>query len=122
LKAWADNRWLFKHELSREEAENLLALADRDISAAASYKQYTDWQFNIAYTAILSLAKLALGLAGYRTGRTAHHYYLIRSLEFTLGIDTAIIALLDTYRTRRHELTMSRPGLFRRVKRRKFWN
>ena len=47
LKQWEANGWLRPHQTSRKEIANLLAIADRDITDAASSDISDDW-FGIA--------------------------------------------------------------------------
>jgi len=59
-----------------------------------------DWQFNIAYNAALQPATAALAAAGYEAERVNHHYRVIHSLEFTLGIDSTVIRKFDIFRNK----------------------
>ncbi len=44
----------------------------------------------------------ALAASGYRAERNAHHYRVIQSLAFTVGLDSDSVALLDTFRKKRN--------------------
>jgi len=46
-----------------------------------------DWRLNIAYNAALQAATAALAASGYRAAREAHHLRVMKSLEFTIGLD-----------------------------------
>jgi hypothetical protein len=70
-----------------------------------------DWQLNIAYNGVLQAANAALLAAGYRapTGE-GHHYVVLQSLLFTVGLDTTTVQKLDTLRKKRHVATYARAG------------
>lgn len=70
-----------------------------------------DWQLAIAYNAALQLAVVALAASGYRATRDAHHYRVIQSLTFTLGVDTKLVAKLDAFRKKRNVSDYERVGL-----------
>ena len=61
-----------------------------------------DWRFNIAYNAALQLASAALAASGYQAERASHHYRVIHSLEFTVGIDKRAIRAFDAFRKKRN--------------------
>ena len=63
LQDWLRNDWLVEHKTSREEAQNLLALADRDLIDSQIPALSPDWRFNIAYNAALQAATAALAVA-----------------------------------------------------------
>ena len=62
----------------------------------------TDWRFAIAYNAALQLATAALAVSGYRAERENHHYRVIHSLEFTVGLEPATIRKFDVFRKKRN--------------------
>ena len=77
-------------------------IADRDLRACRTPELVPDWQFNIAYNAALQLATAALAAAGYQAERANHHYRVIESLEFTVGLDATAIRKLDLFRKKRN--------------------
>ena len=83
LERWLQEKYLEQHQTSPEEIANLFRIADRDIAQAGLQGLSADWKLNIAYNAALQLAIAALAAAGYRA-RSAHHYYAIESLSYTL--------------------------------------
>jgi hypothetical protein len=87
LPDWLKFGWLKVHKTSRQEISDLLAVADRDLNACQTPDLVSDWRFNIAYNAALQLASAALAAAGYQAERTNHHYRVIQTLEFTLGVE-----------------------------------
>jgi hypothetical protein len=87
LRDWLKFGWLKEHRTSRQEIAGLFAVADRDLKDCRTPDLSSDWQFNIAYNAALQLATAALAAAGYQAERAGHHYRVIHSLEFTLGVE-----------------------------------
>jgi len=102
LEDWLKFGWLKEHKTSRQEIADLLAVADRDLQACQTPDLVSDWRFNIAYNAALQLATAALAAAGYEAERTNHHYRVIHSLEFTLGVDATAIGKFDVFRKKRN--------------------
>jgi len=61
-----------------------------------------DWGFNIAYNAALQAATAALVACGYHVPKgDSHHFRVIGSLAFTLGLESDLIDKLDSYRKKR---------------------
>jgi uncharacterized protein (UPF0332 family) len=108
LADWAKNRWIKEHKTSPGEIQDLLLLADRDIEKSQIKELGEDLGFSIAYNAILQCANAALAVAGYRAG---DHAKAIESLRFTIGSETDLIRLFDSYRQKRHDLMYERTGL-----------
>lgn len=80
----------------------LLGLAERDLKNARVKGLDDDWRFNIAYNAALQTAAAALIASGYNVPKgDSHHFRVIGSLAFTLGLDAALIDKLDRYRKKR---------------------
>lgn len=111
LKQWEANGWLRPHQTSRKEIANLLAIADRDITDAASSDISDDWKFGIAYNAALKLCTVMLYAAGYRPETTLAHYRTLMAIEFTIGVhrqDDAIY--LDACRAKRNAVEYDHIG------------
>ena len=102
LKEWQKFGWLKEHQASPQEVSDLFAVADRDLSACQTVGLVADWRFNIAYNAALQLAGTALAVAGFEAERNNHHYRVIHSLEFTLGVDSKTIKKFDLFRKKRN--------------------
>ena len=102
MQDWLKYGWLREHRSSRQEIADLFAVADRDLKACQTPALVPDWQFNIAYNAALQLAATALAAAGYDAERGNHHYRIIQSLEFTLGLPAATIRKFDVFRKKRN--------------------
>jgi uncharacterized protein (UPF0332 family) len=110
LEDWRQNAWLSAHEPSRQEIEDLLAIADRDLKDCRAEGLSTDWRFNIAYNAILQAATAALAAAGYRAARDSHHYRILQSLAFTIGVSAEMLRYLDAFRKKRNLTGYERIG------------
>jgi hypothetical protein len=104
------NGWPKEHKTSREEIADLLAVAARDLEASATNGLHNDWKFNIAYNSALQLATAALAATGYQAERNAHHYRVIQTLQFTLGMDAKSILKFDTFRKKRNISDYERSG------------
>jgi hypothetical protein len=112
LEQWLNNRWLVEHETSQDEIDGFLSLVERDLQNAAVAGLSPDWGLAIAYNAALQCALAALAAHGFRPGRgSSHHYYAIQSLQFTLGIDDAVIRTLDAFRKKRNIADYERAGV-----------
>ena len=111
LQDWRQAGWLTQHRSSREEIEDLLALADRDMLQAETRGLIPDWQLGIAYNAVPQCATAALAASGYRVRRGAgRHYRTIQSLELTVGWSASDVALLDAFRRKRNAAEYERSG------------
>ena len=102
MKDWQRNGWVREHKTSPEEITELFAIADRDLKASNTRGLHDDWRFNIAYNAAMQLARAALAACGYQAERSAHHYRVIQSLEFTMGLDANVVRKLDAFRKKRN--------------------
>ena len=103
LKQWANNGWLKPHKTSRQEVENLISIARRDISDSATGGISSDWRFGIAYNAVLKLCTVLLYAEGYRPSQNLAHYRTLQALPLVLGEgrkDDA--AYLDACRVKRN--------------------
>ena len=110
LPEWARNGWLTKHKTSAQEIAALLGLSDRDLKSCQAVGLSADWQLGIAYNAALQAANAALAASGYRASREAHHYRVIQSLAFTVGVNKDTIAYLDQFRKKRNISDYERAG------------
>src|SRR5207249_662211 len=104
------NRWIVEHQATREEIADLFAVVDRDLADAAIARLSADWQLGITHSAALQLATIALVAEGYRPGRDRAHERAINSLRHTIGLEPEIVALLDTVRRKRNNLTYEHAG------------
>lgn len=111
LKDWVNNGWLVEHKTSIEEIEDLLELSERDIKDCQVSGLSADWRLNIAYNAALQAATAALAASGYRASRDSHHYRVIQSLVYTVGVKTDLIKHFDAFRKKRNIGGYERVGL-----------
>jgi len=111
LKQWLDLRWLTLHTTSRREIADLLAVVDRDLAASRTPGLPADWRLNIAYNAAMQCAVAALAASGYRAARDSHHYRVIQSLAFTMGVELALIDQLEHLRKKRNMGEYERAGI-----------
>jgi uncharacterized protein (UPF0332 family) len=98
LEDWLNEGHLKRHRPSRREIEQLLTVFRRDITDARITGLSLDRQFESAYNAVLILSKAALTASGYRTYGEGNHYWTIRSLLFTLGMNDNFINTLNKFR------------------------
>lgn len=110
MQSWLRNGWLTEHRSSRQEIENLLRAADRDLADSRASGLSADWRLSIAYNAALLAATAALTASGYRASRDMHHYRVIQSLAFTVKGDPALIDQLDRFRKKRNISDYERAG------------
>jgi hypothetical protein len=110
LQDWLKFGWFKEHKTSRQEIDELFAVADRDLAASNTPGLHNDWRFNIAYNAALQLASAALAAAGYQAERSNHHYRVIESLGLTLGVDATTITKFDIFRKKRNISDYERAG------------
>jgi uncharacterized protein (UPF0332 family) len=86
LKNYIDNRSLVKHTASKDEIADLIRIADRDLRLAEKLNDDNDWQFAIAYNAVLQLATIPIRASGYRVStKTAHHWTTLTVLPELMG-------------------------------------
>jgi hypothetical protein len=111
LSLYLSNRWIRKHESSRDETTRLLAIADRDIQQSQTPGLGPEWRFDIAYNAVLQLATAALAASGYQAERQNKHMRTIECLEFTAEVDADTIAILDRCRRKRHAAVYDQIGI-----------
>jgi len=110
LQDWLNNRWLVEHESSRREIADLLGVIDRDMGDCRTSGLSADWRLAIAYNVAVQVATAALAAEGYRAAREAHHYRVIQSLAYTIGLDSAVITQLDGFRKKRNISDYERAG------------
>jgi len=88
--------------------------AESDIEQSKTRGLIGDWKFTIAYQAMLTAATAALAYLGYRPDHESNHYRVIQSLQYTIGLDTETIDLLDGYRKKRNISNYERHGMISR--------
>jgi hypothetical protein len=104
-------RRLRPHKTTKQEIENLLGVAERDLIDAAVPGLSTDRSFLIAYEAALALATIPLYCAGYETYGKGHHWLTFRLLPEVMGEEVVeLAAYFDQCRAKRNVGTYDRGG------------
>lgn len=86
LKSYIDSQYLVKHSASLDEIKELFRIAERDVRLAEKLNDDNDWQFAIAYNAVLQLATIPMRVSGYRaTMKVGHHWITLTALPEFLG-------------------------------------
>lgn len=102
LQQWAANGWLRPHQTTRQQITDLLAIVERDLDDSTRDLS-ADWQFGIAYNAVLKLCTILLYASGYRPEKNLAHYRTLQALPVILGPSRANDAdYLDTCRAKRN--------------------
>lgn len=114
LREWSD---LHRSDLVAGPSDQgliaeLRAVADRELRDAETVAS-DDGRLGHAHTACLAIAAAALAASGYRVrqGSLAHHWRLIESLEYTLGLTPGQIKELQDYRKKRRLSVYERAGV-----------
>ncbi|WP_460549812.1 DNA-binding protein [Comamonas piscis] len=91
-------------EPSAQQAQALLAAADRNIADSKIVELSEENQFDAAYKAIMQLAMLGLMANGYRTltSKPGHHQTAIQTLALTVQWPSEKIWPLDALRKQRN--------------------
>jgi len=118
LREWADQHRddLVAETPNRSAVGDLLAVADRELRDAETVAS-ADGQLGHAHNACLALSAAALAAAGYRVrrGTPAHHWRLVESLAYTLGLTAAEVKELQDYRRKRSRSVYERAGIVTRT-------
>lgn len=118
LKEWSA---LHPDDLIEEEPDKgaiaeLVKVADREIKDAASVVSF-EGKLGHSHNAVLAIAAAALASNGFRIrkGSSSHHWRLIESLEFTLGIEAPDIKELQDYLRKRRLSIYEQSGIITEV-------
>ncbi len=84
LQQWASNGWLRPHQTTKQQISDLLAIVERDLEDSTRNLS-ADWQFGIAYNAVLKLCTILLYASGYRPEKNLAHYRTLQALPLILG-------------------------------------
>lgn len=102
LRDWAKAGWLKPHKTTRQQIAGLFGIVDRDLEDAARGVS-PDWQFGIAYNAVLKLCTILLYAEGWRPEKSLAHYRTMQALPLILGRERQEDAdYLDTCRSKRN--------------------
>jgi hypothetical protein len=103
LRDWAKAGWLKEHKASRQQIADLFDIVDRDLEDAGRGLS-ADWQFGIAYNAVLKLCTILLYAEGWRPEKTLAHYRTLQALPMVLGPGRQADAdYLEACRSKRNE-------------------
>lgn len=92
LESWLTEKHLRPHKTTKKEIQDLLGVAQRDMSDAAVPGLSSDRRFLIAYEAALTLATIPLYCVGYETYGKGHHWLTFRVLPEVIGAEFAGLA------------------------------
>jgi hypothetical protein len=114
FKEWAD---LHRDDLTAEIPDpsaitELLLVADREVGDAKSVAS-PEGRLGHAHNACLAIAAAALAASGFRVrkGSLAHHWRLIESLEYTMGLSPGRVKELQDYMKKRSLSIYERAGV-----------
>lgn len=95
---------LDKVPFSKTLMDKMLATAQSRLHDAQRTENSAETRFDCAYTAIRAVADAALLKHGYRTStsKPGHHQTTIQCLVHTLGVDAAVVRVLDGLRKQRN--------------------
>lgn len=110
LNDWHKAGWLRPHQTSKRQIADLFAIVDRDLEDAARGLS-PDWQFGIAYNAVLKLCTVLVYAEGWRPEKNLAHYRTLQALPLILGESRRDDAdYLDTCRSKRNTAEYDSPG------------
>ena len=101
-------RQLEPHETSAKQVGKQLRAISRSFEDARQQAITAETRLEAGYRAIMQLSMLALWANGYRPSTSlGHHATMIQSLVASVGLDTARMKLLDTFRVKRNAVNYS---------------
>ena len=110
LKHWEQNGWIRPHQTSPQEVAALLSIVNRDLADSRGRISH-DWQFGIAYNAVLKLCTILLHASGYRPEKNLQHFRTLAALPLILGNERkADAAYLDACRIKRNTVEYDMAG------------
>jgi hypothetical protein len=100
LDAWSDARLITEHRASHQEIGDLLVIAETDLRDAAIAELSPERKLACGYGAILAAARSALQATGYRIPKSNrnHHHYAIRSLRYTILLESELLLRIEACR------------------------
>ena len=110
MSDWHKAGWLRPHQTSKRQIADLFAIVDRDLEDAARGLS-PDWQFGIAYNAVLKLCTVLVYAEGWRPEKNLAHYRTLQALPLILGeTRTDDADYLNTCRAKRNTAEYDSPG------------
>ena len=101
-------RQLEPHETNAKQVGEQLNAIRRSLEDARQQTITAETRLEAAYRAIMQLSMLALWANGYRPSTSlGHHATMIQSLVASVGLDSARMQLLDTFRVKRNAVSYS---------------
>jgi hypothetical protein len=101
-------RQLEPHETNAQQVGKQLNAICRSLEDARQETITAETRLEAAYRAIMQLSMLALWANGYRPSTSlGHHATMIQSLVASVGLDSARMQLLDTFRIKRNAVSYS---------------
>jgi uncharacterized protein (UPF0332 family) len=99
------------HSTTKEEIQEMIRIAMRDLNDAVIPGLSSDRRFFIAYEAALTLATIPLYCSGYETHGQGHHWMTFLVLAEVMGSEIRELAdYFDLCRTKRNVGTYDRGG------------
>ncbi len=95
-------RQLKQHPANKDEIQQLLDAAHRNLTDAGVTAVSAENRFDAAYKTIMQSAMVALMAQGYRPDTRGHHQLLIQILPKTLGLPSERMVVLDALRRKRN--------------------
>ena len=93
------------HTTSKEELDALRDAVSRNLGDASITSLSADGRFNLAYSAVLLLAKMAVACAGYRVKGHGAHYTTVSALELAMGAQVSnLTAYFNSCRQKRNKI------------------
>jgi hypothetical protein len=108
--AWFARPAYESHRTSRAEIAGLIAHAERCTADGAAVGISAETRHAALHNAVIYLAKAALAADGFRTTES-HHYWSIESLQHTVGLGHADVAILHAHRKKRHQSSYQYDGM-----------
>jgi uncharacterized protein (UPF0332 family) len=107
------SRRIRKQDVSREEVEQVLERAKRDLATAEKVVALDlDWGFAVAYNAILQASRAFMFSEGYRPSSRESHKNTLAFMRIALGSEHEnLLIYLDRTRTKRHVAVYDTVGL-----------
>ena len=108
LEDWSNSGIIIKQATSLDEIRRLFKSIDlefKDFEGSKAANLSLNAVFRFAYNAMRQTAALALRAEGYRVpGRNGSHYWILQSLQYTIGVDSSTIDVLDKHRRKRNAI------------------
>ena len=97
---------LAEHRTNADQVNRLLSSADRSLDDARNETISLESRLDIAYRSIMQASMVALWANGCRPAKNApgHHATMIQSLTHSIGLDSDLMAVLDTFRVKRNAI------------------